>query len=90
MAAHTTTFALRVTPGGRAVTRLLTCCIGKGLDVVELSWCSEGAEARASLALRGDPALLARAELWLDRLVEVLEVKEEAAPLSRSRFQREE
>jgi len=76
MTAQTTTFELRVTPGGRAVTRLLTCCIGRGLDVVELSWCSRGAEAQASLALRGDPAVLARAGLWLDRLVDVLEVSE--------------
>ena len=75
MSADTASFELRVSPGSRAVTRMLTCCLGKGLEIVELSWRADEPEARAALTLSGDPARLARAGLWLDRLVEVLEVQ---------------
>jgi hypothetical protein len=73
--ADTASFELRVSPGSRAVTRMLTCCLGKGLEIVELSWRAGEPEARAALTLSGDPARLARAGLWLDRLVEVIEVQ---------------
>ena len=75
-AADTASFELRVSPGSRAVTRMLTCCLGKGLEIVELSWRADEPEARAALTLSGDPARLARAGLWLDRLVEVIEVSQ--------------
>ena len=75
MSADTASFELRVSPGSRAVTRMLTCCLGKGLEIVELSWRAGEPEARAALTLSGDPARLARAGLWLDRLVEVIEVR---------------
>ena len=68
MSADTASFELRVSPGSRAVTRMLTCCLGKGLEIVELSWRAGEPEARAALTLSGDPARLARAGLWLDRL----------------------
>ena len=67
-----------MSPGSRAVTRMLTCCLGKGLEIVELSWRAGEPEARAALTLSGDPARLARAGLWLDRLVEVIEVRRDA------------
>jgi hypothetical protein len=75
MPAQTANFELRVIPGSHAVTRMLTRCIGRGLEVVELSWRADGSEAVASLALSGDPARLARAGLWLEGLVDVLEVR---------------
>lgn len=79
MSSRTAKFELRVTAGGRAITRLLTCCVGRGLEIDELRWRADGGEGRASLVLSGDPARLARAGLWLERLVDVLEVSQAAA-----------
>jgi hypothetical protein len=75
MSAPTANFELRVTSGSRAVTRLLTCCVARGLEIEELRWRAGVAEGHASLVLSGDPARLARAGLWLERLVDVLEVR---------------
>ena len=78
MTAHTTSLTLRMSPGARAAARLLVCCARRGLDVTDLRWSVAGGEDCAELALAGEPAQLARAALWLERLVEVLEVRETA------------
>ena len=87
MSAQVTNFKLRTDPGSRAIARALTCCLARGLEVVELSWNADGPEGRASLALSGDADRLARAGLWLERLVDVRVVaKGETTPLARGRF----
>jgi hypothetical protein len=71
---------LRVIPASHAVTRVLSCCTARGIEILELGWRADGAEARATLALRADPARLARIRLCLERLVDVLEVRAAAGP----------
>jgi acetolactate synthase small subunit len=78
MPAQTTSLTLRMSPGARAIARLLACCARRGLDVTDLRWSAAGGEARAELVLSGEPAQVARAALWLERLVEVLEVRDQA------------
>ncbi|MEA2332531.1 MAG: hypothetical protein QOH58_2669 [Thermoleophilaceae bacterium] len=75
MPRKTATFELRVLPSGRAIARMLTCCLARGLEIVEVTWRGDGPEAYASLGLAGDPAVLEHAGLWLERLVDVLEVR---------------
>lgn len=91
MPAQIASFELRVSPASHAITRMLSCCIARGFEIVEMRWQSGGPEAKASLALAGEPARLARAGLWLDRLVDVLEVCEmRNDPHCRGPFLREE
>jgi acetolactate synthase small subunit len=73
-----------VIPARHAVTRVLSCCTARGIEIVDLTWHADGHEARATLALRADPARLARVRLCLERLVDVLEVEERNDPLSRA------
>jgi hypothetical protein len=77
---HVAHLELRVIPARHAVTRVLSCCTARGIEIVDLIWHADGDEARATLALRADPARLARVRLCLERLVDVLEVRAAGGP----------
>jgi acetolactate synthase small subunit len=61
-----------------ALTRIVIICARRRLDVLALAfWTEKGGRARAEVVLEGEPRQLARADAWLDRLVDVLEVSEQ-------------
>jgi acetolactate synthase small subunit len=72
----TRTLELTLTRGLHSLSRVVTICARRQLEVVGLSFSIEPSGlCHAELVLEGDPRLLVRAHAWLERPVEVLCVR---------------
>jgi acetolactate synthase small subunit len=70
------TLELTLDGGPHALARIVALCTRRHLTVVALTFVRAASAGRAELCVEGDARRLANADVWLERLVEVLAVRE--------------